>query len=157
MRTIFGRQPAVIAGLIESAVLVLTTFGLDWTSEQITVTNAAVSAVLAVYVAWGVKETLSGALVQLGKAVLMLLAGFGANLGPERTSALLGFLTLAVSAWNMTAQTAIVPAPGSPPVVAGSDPVTVVSDRGATGVEVAAYVMAAALVVLALVALFGRP
>lgn len=126
MRTLFGREPATIAALVSSLVLLLTAFGLDLSAEQIAGTNAVVDGLLAVYVAWGVRETLSGAILQLGKAVLTLLVGFGANLGPDRTSAILGFLTLATGVVLRTQLTAVQPAPGSPAVVPGSDPVTVV-------------------------------
>lgn len=50
MNTIFGREPAVIAGAIRAIILCATAFGLHWTAEQIGATMLAVEAVLTVIV-----------------------------------------------------------------------------------------------------------
>lgn len=126
MRKIFGREPALIAGVIESAVLGVTAFGLDLSSEQIASVNGVVSVLLVVYVAWGTYDKAAAALLQLLKAGLVLLAGFGVNVGPERTAALVGLATALVAAFARTQVTAVVQ-PAARPAVPGSVPVTDVS------------------------------
>lgn len=115
MKRIFGRDPALIAALIEGLVLAATTFGLDWTSEQIVTVNAVVAVALSVYVAWGTYDTTTAALLQLLKAGLVLLAGFGVHVGPDRTAALVGLAVALTAAFSRTQLTAVEPAPQPKP------------------------------------------
>jgi hypothetical protein len=153
MRRIFGREPALIASVLEGLVLLITAFGLDLTGEQIAGVNAVTSLVLAAYVAWGVYDKAAAALLQLLKAFLVLLAGFGVNVGPERTAALVGLSTALIAAFARTQVTAVVP-PAPKPAVPGSVAVT---DVGMTATEVALLVMAVGIAVIALVFAFGKP
>lgn len=114
MRTIFGREPALIASVIEGIVLLITAFGLDLSAEQIASVNAVASLVLALYVAWGTVNEAAGVLLQLVKAGLVMLAGFGWNVGPERTAAIIGVVTAIVAAYQRTQVTAISPTPVRP-------------------------------------------
>lgn len=47
---IFNREPALILGLVSALVALAIGFGLDWTTEQVGLVNAAVAAVVALLV-----------------------------------------------------------------------------------------------------------
>lgn len=48
MSTLWGREPAVIIGLIQAAIALAASFGLDMTPEQIGALVAITAAVLSV-------------------------------------------------------------------------------------------------------------
>lgn len=110
MRKIFGRDPALIAGLIEGIVLLATTFGLNWSAEQIGTVNAVLSVGLALYVAWGTVDTATAVLLQLAKALLALVVAFGVDVTADQTGAIIALLTMAIAAYTRTQVKAIVPA-----------------------------------------------
>lgn len=99
-KTIFGREPATIVGLIESALALAVALGLHMTNGQVGLIVAATSAVLGTYIAWVTHDTLLGAVVGLLKAVFALAIGFGLHLSPELTAAAISFVTVALSLFN---------------------------------------------------------
>lgn len=101
-KTIFGREPAAIVALIEGALALAVTFGLDLTSEQIGLTVAVVTAVFGVFTAYATTETLLGAVTGLIKAVAAVAIGFGAHLAPEQTGALVAFVTVVFGLYQRT-------------------------------------------------------
>lgn len=48
--TLFGREPAAIAGVVAIAINLAITFGLDLTAEQVSLINALVVGLLALVV-----------------------------------------------------------------------------------------------------------
>lgn len=49
MKTLWGREPALILGLVQAAIALVVAFGLDLTAEQTAVTVAFTAAVLGVW------------------------------------------------------------------------------------------------------------
>lgn len=46
----FGREPALILGMVNALVMLAVGFGFDITGEQVALINAAVAAIVAVIV-----------------------------------------------------------------------------------------------------------
>lgn len=107
---IFGREPALVAGLIESLISLVVAFGLHWTTAQVGLVNAVVAALLGVYTAWATKQTLASGLLALAKSVLSLMIGFGLTLTTEQTAVLVSVVTVAVSMFNRTQNSPATPA-----------------------------------------------
>jgi hypothetical protein len=123
MRKIFGRDPALIATLLEGLILAATTFLTDWNAETVGSIQAVVTLALALYIKWGTVTEATAVILQLGKALLVVLVTFGVNLPPDRQAVILGLLAAAVGAFTRTQVTAVVPPPPVP-VAPGSVPVT---------------------------------
>jgi len=102
---IFGREPAFVAGFIAAALALLTGFGLDLSTEQVVLINAAVTALLGVYVAYVTQQTLLGVVVAATNAILALAIGFGANLGEEQTTAIVALVPFVLGMWQRTQAT----------------------------------------------------
>lgn len=104
---IFGREPAMVVGLIESALVLLLTAGLLKfvginTQEDVGVLMAVVSAVLGVYVAYATSETLLAAVIGLIKAAVALGAVYKLDMSADETAALIAFTTMAITFWQRT-------------------------------------------------------
>lgn len=97
---IFGREPAVWIGLIESAIALAVAVGLRLSTDQVAAILAVVTAGFGVYVAYVTNETMLGVVVGLTKAVLALAIGFGLHLSPELTGAIIAFVTMGLSMFN---------------------------------------------------------
>lgn len=102
---IFGREPAMIVGFIESALVLLLTAGLLKfvginNQEEVGIVMAVVSAVLGVYVAYVTSETLLAAVIGLVKAAVALAAVYKLNITLDQTAALIAFVTMAISFWQ---------------------------------------------------------
>jgi hypothetical protein len=99
---IFGREPALIAGLIKAIIALAVAFGLGWTGEQVGLVNAVVAALLGAYLAWVTTEKLASAILSLADAVLALLIGFGLNLTAEQSAAIIALVTITIAMFNRT-------------------------------------------------------
>lgn len=71
---IFGREPALIAGVIAIAINLAISFGLDLTAEQVSLINALVVAILALLVRQVVTPTAEPQLPE-GTNVTVVTAG----------------------------------------------------------------------------------
>lgn len=107
---IFGREPALVAGLIESIIALAVAFGLHVTTAQVGLINAVVAALLGVYTAWATKETLASGILALSKSVLSLLIGFGLDLTTDQTATAIAIVTMALSLFNRTQNSPAAPA-----------------------------------------------
>jgi hypothetical protein len=74
---IFGREPALWLALVAVAVKLATAFGLDLSSGQQAVVNAAAAAIVGLVVAVMVHDGISAAVLGLAQAALALAVGFG--------------------------------------------------------------------------------
>lgn len=110
---IFGREPAFIAGFIAAALALLTGFGLDLSTEQVVLINAAVTALLGVYVAYVTHQTLLGVTVAATNAILALAIGFGANLSEEQTVAVVALVPFILGMWQRTQATPLLKGEGN--------------------------------------------
>ncbi len=100
---IFGREPAVIVGTIEAALVLLLSFGLfDLTQDTIGLIMAVVTAALGLYLAYVTSETLLAGVLGLIKAALALSAVYGFSLSIEQTGALLAFVSVAFALFQRT-------------------------------------------------------
>lgn len=102
---IFGREPAVIAGLVEAALALLISFGAlagigIRGQAELALVMAVVTGGLGVYVAWVTHATLLGVAVGFIKAVLALAAVYGLTLNIEQTGALIAFVTVALGLYQ---------------------------------------------------------
>lgn len=123
MRPILGRDPALIASAVGGIVALLGSIVFNWGGDTIGVVNAALAALLAVYVAWGTYDTASAAILQLTKALLVLGVTFGADITADQTALVIVAVEGVVGAFMRTQLNAIVPPPAIP-AAPGSVPVT---------------------------------
>lgn len=112
---IFGREPAVLASLIEAGLALLVAFGVLADlgirgQQELALVMAVVSSALGLYVAWVTRATLLGVAVGFTKALIALAAVYGLTLTVEQTGALIAFLTLILGYFQRT-QTEPDPAP----------------------------------------------
>lgn len=122
---IFGREPAVLASLVEALLALLVSFhvlafvGID-TQPELMLTMGVVNGLVAVYVAYVTRDTLLGAAVGLIKAGVAFGAIYGLSISTEQTGTLIAFATVAIGMYQRT-QTGPAPYPsldlsaGTPP------------------------------------------
>lgn len=100
---IFGREPAVWLGLIAAGLALLVPMGVvDFTSDEIALIMAAVTAVFGVITAYLTHDVMLGVLVGLVNAVAALFVGFGVNVNPDLTASIIGVVTVLVSFFQRT-------------------------------------------------------
>lgn len=112
---ILGREPAAYIGLIEGILGLALALGLfDLTAERNALILAAASAVLGLVVAWTVRDTLLGAIVQAAKAATALAVGYGLDWTPEQTAAAITFVTIAAGFFLRTQTSSVATAVSAP-------------------------------------------
>ncbi len=99
MKTLFGKQPAFWLGIIQAVLAFVLTLhqlsaDLHLTSERVGLIMALLFAVLGVYEAWSVRDTMLAALTAVAKALIALLAAYRLELTVDQTAALLGVVAL---------------------------------------------------------------
>jgi hypothetical protein len=100
---LLGREPAVIVGVIEAAIMVAVAVGiLKWNTDQIGAIMAVVVIVLGLITAFLTHDTLLGLLVGLVKAGGVLLAAFGLNLSPDVTATLIALIVALAALFQRT-------------------------------------------------------
>lgn len=95
---IFGYEPAAWAGLLQGvlgALLVFNVFGL--TTDTASLVQAAAGGVFAVYAAYATKKLNLAVVVGAAQSLLALLVGFGLDLQPDQSAALIAALQLALA------------------------------------------------------------
>jgi hypothetical protein len=114
MLKIFGREPALWAGLINVAVYILgaTVFHLSRNQEAVVIAVAA--AVLGILVALSTHDGVSAAILGFVKAVIALALGFGIKLNADDTALILSVLATFSAMFVRTQATAKVPATAIP-------------------------------------------
>lgn len=125
MRTIFGRDPMLIASAVGALVALAGSTVLNLTGDQIGSIGAVLAAVAIAYTSWGTVDKVTSALVQLTKVVIILGVTFGAHISADQTALAIVAVETVLGAFARTQVTAITPPPAVP-VVPGSEPVTVV-------------------------------
>jgi hypothetical protein len=91
--TRLNQEPAAFVGLVSAFVAVLVGFNLGLTSTTGALVMAAVQAVLGVYLARKVRETLFAAITQAAQVLLTLAVGFGAPITDNQALLLVGAVT----------------------------------------------------------------
>lgn len=85
---IFGREPAVILGIVSAALSLLVTFNVGLSSEQAGAIVAVISGVFAAISAALTRPIAPSAFTGLVSVVVALLAAFHFNVAPETVGAL---------------------------------------------------------------------
>lgn len=112
---IFGREPAVLSGVVEALLallLSLNLFGL--TPNDISLWMAGVTAALGLYTAYVTKQTVLGGAVGFAKAVLILAVAYGLPLNENQTIAVISFVTVTLG-FVLRPQTGVVVSPNFNP------------------------------------------
>lgn len=92
---IFGREPAVVIGILSAALSLLVTYNIGLSSEQAGAIVAITSAVFAAITAAMTRPVTPSAFTGLVAAAVALLAAFHYNVTPETVGSL-NALVLAV-------------------------------------------------------------
>lgn len=106
MPRIFGREPALWLALVAVAVKLLTAFGLDVSSGQQAVINAAAAAVVGLVVAVMVHDGISAAVLGLVQAGLALAVGFGLDWSADQQAVVMSAAAALVAMFVRTQVTA---------------------------------------------------
>lgn len=100
---IFGREPAVIVGTIEAALVLLLSFGLfDLSQETVGLIMAVVIAAFGVYTAYVTSETLLAAVLAFIKAAVALATVYGFTLTDAQMGAVLAFVSVVFALFQRT-------------------------------------------------------
>ena len=100
---LFGREPAVVLGLVAALVQLLSATLFDWTVDQQGVINAVAVALAGFLTAWAVSaEAGFAALAGLVKAVIALALAFGLALSPDLQSSLMVVVSAIGAFWVRT-------------------------------------------------------
>jgi hypothetical protein len=95
---IFGREPAAYAGILQGVLGVLLAFGLfGLDNEKVALVQAASAALFAAVSAYFTKTVSTAVVVAAAQAVLALLVGFGLDLQPDQTAAIIAALQVALA------------------------------------------------------------
>lgn len=104
---IFGREPAVLASLVEALLVLLVSFhalvfiGID-SQGTVVVFMAVVNGGIGLYVAYVTHDTLLAAALALVKALIAFVALYGLTLSAEEAGSLIAFLTVAIGFFQRT-------------------------------------------------------
>lgn len=117
MPKFFGREPALWLALLAVIVKLSTAFGLDLTSGQQAVINAAAAALVGVLVAVSVHDGVGAAVLGLVQAGIALAIGFGLHWTPDQQATVMSFAAAIVAMWTRTQVIAKAPAVAKPRAV----------------------------------------
>lgn len=125
---IFGREPALLLGLIAAALKLSTAFGLDVTADQQTLINTVLACIVALASAIVLKSgAVAATVMQLAQAGMALFVGFGLNWSADKQGLVMATVAAALAMFTRTQATPPVPAvrleqtsPVKSPTVAGS-------------------------------------
>ena len=91
---IFGREPAVIVGLVEGILAAVVTLSIGLDAEHAALIVAVVTALGGVLTGWATTDTRLGVVTGLTKALLALVVGFGLHIADSTQGALLALIPL---------------------------------------------------------------
>jgi len=123
---IFGREPAVIVGVIQAAIVLLGNQLFDWNQDQILAVSAIVIVLGDGFVAWATHDTLLGVGVGLVKALAACAAVFGHTIPADVVPQIIAFVTAVAGLFQRT-QT--FPVADPPKALPGATPVSEVGTR----------------------------
>lgn len=138
-QTIFGREPVMFLGLVETILTFAMAFGLGISQEVFGPLMAVVAAGVGLYTAWATTETRLSAITGFMRAAIILAATFGLTLSDTQTGALITLVSV-VFAWihrDNTSPLPLEPTPVAPaPVTTDTEvpvaPAEEVVDEGGT-------------------------
>lgn len=104
---LWGREPALWLALISSAVILVSTFFFELTTDQQGTINAASVALFGLLTAWFVaRDGLQAAVLGFLQAGISLMISFGLNWSPDQQMIVMGFLTTVVAMFVRSTATA---------------------------------------------------
>jgi hypothetical protein len=106
MPRIFGREPALWLALVAVGVKLATAFGLDVSTGQQAVINAAAAAVVGLVVAFLVHDGVSAAILGLVQAAVALAVGFGLDWSADQQAVVMSASAALVAMFVRTQVTA---------------------------------------------------
>lgn len=115
---IFGREPAVVLGIISAALSLLVTFGIGLSTEQAGAIVAVISGAFAAVTAALTRPIAPSAFTGLVAAVVALLAAFHFDVAPETVgslNALVLALLVFITRGQVTPSSPAAPAAVEPP------------------------------------------
>lgn len=113
MPLIFGREPALVLGLLQAALLAGVTFGLDLTAGQQGVITALAASAVGLYVAHKVeKDKLVPRVLGFVQAFVALAVAFGWDASPDTQGVVMTLAGAVVAMYTRTQVTASVDADG---------------------------------------------
>lgn len=108
--TLFGREPAVWAGIAAVVVQFVSAFVVDVSQDTQTAVNAAAAALLGLIVAFKVADGQLAALTGFAQAALALGMNLGLDWSADKQAAYMAIITVVAQAFVRTQVTAPVPA-----------------------------------------------
>lgn len=100
---IFGREPAVLLGVVRAALALILSFDLlGLTPDLSALWYALAVSATAIYEAYVTRETLLSMAQGGAQAVLALLVAYGTPLNTDQQSVLLGFVAVVLSLFIRT-------------------------------------------------------
>jgi hypothetical protein len=106
MPKLFGREPALWLALVAVGVKLLTAFGLDVSTNQQAVINAAAAAIVGLIVAVLVHDGVSAAVLGLVQAGIALAVGFGLHWSADQQAVVMSAAAALVAMFVRTQVTA---------------------------------------------------
>lgn len=107
---VFGREPALWAGLINAAVYLLGATVLHLSAAHEAILIAATAAVLGIVVALSTHDGVSAGILGLFKALIAVALGFGLKMTPDMQAVVLSFAATLSAMFVRTQATAKVTA-----------------------------------------------
>jgi hypothetical protein len=100
---IFGREPALLLGLLAAALKLATAFGLDVTADQQTLINTVLACLVALASAIVLKTGAAGAaIMQLAQAGMALFVGFGLDWSADKQGLVMATVAAGLALFTRT-------------------------------------------------------
>jgi hypothetical protein len=109
MPKIFGREPALVLALIAILVKTGAAFGLNVTTDQQAVINAAAAAIVGLIVAIVAHDGLSAAILGTVQAVIALAVGFGLHWSADQQAVVMSLAAALIAMFVRTQVTVAAP------------------------------------------------
>lgn len=106
MPKILGREPALWLALVAVGVKMLAAFGLNVSTDQQAVINAAAAAIVGLVTAVMVHDGISAAVLGLLQAAVALAVGFGLDWSADQQAIVMSFAAAVVGMFVRTQVTA---------------------------------------------------
>lgn len=113
MVKIFGREPAALLALVAVIVKLVAAFGVQLSSDQQSIVNAAAAAAVGLAVAFVAHDALAAPLYGFAQAAFALAVGFGLHWSADQQAVVLSLVQVAIAMFvrtQVTAKTSMVEA-----------------------------------------------
>ncbi len=111
---VFGREPALVLTLIAVIVKTVAAFGVDVSTDQQAVINAAAAAVVGLAIAVMAHDGIGAAVLGFVQAAIALAVGFGLHWDAGQQAVVMSLVAAAIGMFDRTQVTAPVTADTAP-------------------------------------------